>query len=195
MRPASSTCRWGPRPSRPHYRVSLVAVAQWIPGSEDYLFLQYLADHRYRRPSVCIVAGLRDWDSGLGILDFSLCLRTGGTSIRDGLRRPPSFSRLPIFHDPWPGGRGAVNGDVFVVGAIGLLIAIVATFIFFPVTQILASALRDERESTRSPSSCRNCLAAKSGGCTVFTVPSAVGWPGTPSSSLSWLVPVRPFWV
>jgi len=39
--------------------------------------------------------------------------------------------------------RGAVNGDVFVVGAIGLIIALVAVFIFFPVTQILISAAQD----------------------------------------------------
>ncbi len=40
--------------------------------------------------------------------------------------------------------RGWVNGDVFVVGAIGLVMAMVAAFIFFPVLQILASALRDD---------------------------------------------------
>ena len=39
--------------------------------------------------------------------------------------------------------RGVINGDVFVVGAIGLIIALVAAFVFFPVTQILASALQD----------------------------------------------------
>jgi iron(III) transport system permease protein len=39
--------------------------------------------------------------------------------------------------------RGAVNGDAFVVGSIGLIIAVVAAFIFFPVTTILTSALRD----------------------------------------------------
>ncbi len=39
--------------------------------------------------------------------------------------------------------RGMVNGDVFVVSSIGLVIAIVATFVFFPVLQILASALQD----------------------------------------------------
>jgi iron(III) transport system permease protein len=39
--------------------------------------------------------------------------------------------------------RGAINGDVFVVGAIGLIVALVAAFIFFPVTRILASAVQD----------------------------------------------------
>ncbi len=40
-------------------------------------------------------------------------------------------------------GRGAVNGDVFVVGAIGLIVAMVTVFIFFPIVQMLSSALRD----------------------------------------------------
>jgi iron(III) transport system permease protein len=40
--------------------------------------------------------------------------------------------------------RGAINGDVFVVGSIGLVIALVGLFILFPVIQILLSALKDE---------------------------------------------------
>ncbi len=40
-------------------------------------------------------------------------------------------------------GRGAVNGDVFVVGSIGLIIALVGVFIFFPIVQMLSSAVRD----------------------------------------------------
>ncbi|MFK7859783.1 MAG: ABC transporter permease [Granulosicoccus sp.] len=40
-------------------------------------------------------------------------------------------------------GRGAINGDVFVVGAIGLVVAMVAVFIFFPIVQMLSSAFRD----------------------------------------------------
>jgi iron(III) transport system permease protein len=40
--------------------------------------------------------------------------------------------------------RGVVDGDGFVVGAIGLIIALVGAFIFFPVTRILTSALRDD---------------------------------------------------
>jgi iron(III) transport system permease protein len=39
--------------------------------------------------------------------------------------------------------RGAVNGDVFVVGSIGLIVAVVAIFIFFPVSRILISAVQD----------------------------------------------------
>ena len=39
--------------------------------------------------------------------------------------------------------RGAINGDVFVVSSIGMVVAVVAVFVFFPVLQILTSALRD----------------------------------------------------
>jgi len=39
--------------------------------------------------------------------------------------------------------RRAGNGDVFVVGAIGLIVAVVALFIFFPIAQVLVSAVQD----------------------------------------------------
>jgi iron(III) transport system permease protein len=39
--------------------------------------------------------------------------------------------------------RGAVKGDVFVVSSIGGIIALVAVFVFFPVLNILTSAVRD----------------------------------------------------
>ncbi|MFK5979580.1 MAG: iron ABC transporter permease [Rhizobiaceae bacterium] len=45
--------------------------------------------------------------------------------------------------------RGAVNGDVFVVGAIAFVIAIVTMFVFFPIVNMLASAFITE-ESTYS---------------------------------------------
>lgn len=39
--------------------------------------------------------------------------------------------------------RGAINGDVFVVGSITMIIVLVAAFIFFPVVRILISAVQD----------------------------------------------------
>lgn len=39
--------------------------------------------------------------------------------------------------------RGAIKGDVFVVGSIGLIMALVAVFVFFPVFRILISAVQD----------------------------------------------------
>ena len=42
-------------------------------------------------------------------------------------------------------GRGAVGGDVFVVGSIGLVVAVVTMFIFVPIGQMLANALVDEQ--------------------------------------------------
>ncbi len=44
-------------------------------------------------------------------------------------------------------GRGAVGGDVFVVGSIGFIVAVVTMFIFVPIAQMLASALVDESGS------------------------------------------------
>ena len=38
--------------------------------------------------------------------------------------------------------RGAVKGDVFVVGSLGAIIALVGVFVFYPVLTILASAVR-----------------------------------------------------
>ncbi len=43
--------------------------------------------------------------------------------------------------------RGAINGDVFVVGSISLVIALVTAFIFFPVSRILVSAVQDNDEN------------------------------------------------
>ncbi len=43
--------------------------------------------------------------------------------------------------------RGAVKGDVFVVGSIGLVAALVAAFIAFPVGRILISAVRDNDDN------------------------------------------------
>ena len=43
--------------------------------------------------------------------------------------------------------RGVINGDVFVVGSIGLVIALIAAFIFFPVASILISAFQDNDEN------------------------------------------------
>ena len=40
--------------------------------------------------------------------------------------------------------RGAINGDVFVVGAIGFVIAIVGAFVFFPIVNMLMSAFITE---------------------------------------------------
>ncbi len=40
--------------------------------------------------------------------------------------------------------RGAVNGDVFVVSAIGGIIAVVSTFVFFPIVKMLTAAFITE---------------------------------------------------
>jgi iron(III) transport system permease protein len=40
--------------------------------------------------------------------------------------------------------RGAINGDVFVVGAIGFVLAIVGAFVFFPIVNMLMAAFITE---------------------------------------------------
>jgi iron(III) transport system permease protein len=40
--------------------------------------------------------------------------------------------------------RGAVNGDIFVVGAIGFVMALIGLFIVYPIAQVLVSAVRDD---------------------------------------------------
>ena len=40
--------------------------------------------------------------------------------------------------------RGAVNGDVFVVGAIGFVIAVVGIFIFFPILKMFVAGLQTD---------------------------------------------------
>jgi iron(III) transport system permease protein len=44
-------------------------------------------------------------------------------------------------------GRGAIGGDVFVVGSIGFVVAMVSLFIFMPIFQMLLSALLTEEGS------------------------------------------------
>lgn len=43
--------------------------------------------------------------------------------------------------------RGAVNGDIFVVGAIGFVITIVAAFVFYPIFNMLTSAFITQENS------------------------------------------------
>ncbi|MCP4318710.1 MAG: iron ABC transporter permease [Hyphomicrobiales bacterium] len=43
--------------------------------------------------------------------------------------------------------RGAVNGDIFVVGAIGFIIAIVTIFVFYPILSMLGSAFITQENS------------------------------------------------
>ncbi len=40
--------------------------------------------------------------------------------------------------------KGAINGDSFVVGAVGFIVAIVTVFIFFPIVEMLSSAVKDD---------------------------------------------------
>lgn len=84
--------------------------------------------------------GLRGWNyEGLSYLFGSLEDRQFGM----GAGALFVIASFLFFLTTGIAGRGAVNGDVFVVGAIGLIIAMVTVFIFFPIVQMLSSALRD----------------------------------------------------
>jgi iron(III) transport system permease protein len=39
--------------------------------------------------------------------------------------------------------RGAFRGDAFLTGAVGLIVALIALFVFFPIATVLASAVQD----------------------------------------------------
>ena len=60
--------------------------------------------------------------------------------------------------------RGAVGGDVFVVGAIGFVVAAVSLFVFMPIVQMLAErADHRGRHLFASPPSWRSSSATASG--------------------------------
>ena len=74
--------------------------------------------------------------------------------------------------------RGAINGDVFVVGSIGLIVALVAAFIFFPVTEILLSAVKDNAGAYAPASFAAKLLDRKIWGlaCLYSRVSCGVAW-------------------
>ena len=65
--------------------------------------------------------------------------------VRHGLWRPVHGGGLPVLSSrKGLAGRGAVNGDVFVVGSIGFVVAVVSIFIFFPILRCSPSGLQAE---------------------------------------------------
>jgi len=74
--------------------------------------------------------------------------------------------------------KGAVNGDVFVVGSISLIIALVAVFIFFPVSRILVSAIQDN-EGAFAPGLFVDKLLSRDlwgFGCVTANVSCGIAW-------------------
>ena len=49
-----------------------------------------------------------------------------------------------LFYSLRMAARGAIKGDVFVCGSIGLTITMVVIFVFFPVGRILINAIQDD---------------------------------------------------
>ena len=74
--------------------------------------------------------------------------------------------------------RGAIKGDVFVVGSISLVIALVTAFIIFPVSRILLSAVQDNDENFAPALFVDKLFSSKIWGldCLTTTVSCGVAW-------------------
>jgi iron(III) transport system permease protein len=74
--------------------------------------------------------------------------------------------------------RGVVGGDAFVVGCIGLVVALVTAFIFFPVSQVLFSALQDQAGDLTLPLFAERLLSTKIWGlaCVYSNVSCGAAW-------------------
>ncbi|HEY9549544.1 MAG TPA: iron ABC transporter permease, partial [Kiloniellaceae bacterium] len=84
--------------------------------------------------------GLNGWQFGfLGSLFGPLDSRQFGLGYGAVL----AAAALLFFFTQGLAARGAVKGDVFVVGALGSIVALVSAFVFFPVLNILISAAGD----------------------------------------------------
>ncbi len=88
--------------------------------------------------------GIRGWESGFLELAFG---ELGGRQFGMGYGAVFVCTAFLFFLTQGIAARGAIKGDVFVVGSIGLVIALVAAFIFFPVSRILISAVLDNDEN------------------------------------------------
>ena len=61
---------------------------------------------------------------------------------------------------------GVCKGDVFVVGAILLVVGLIALFVFYPVLCILSSAVRDNDGGFAPALFAASCSAHRSGAST-----------------------------
>ena len=87
---------------------------------------------------------------GIGIRGFNfewlkaLIRRLRRPPVRHGLWRAAGGVGVSVPVHPGIAARGAINGDVFVVSAIGGVIVIVTTFVFFPIAKMLLAAFITE---------------------------------------------------
>ena len=74
--------------------------------------------------------------------------------------------------------RGAIKGDIFVVSAIGLVIALVTTFVLFPVSRILLSALKDDEFNYNLPLFAEKFFDDRIWGlnCLTSSLPCGIAW-------------------
>ena len=139
--------------TRPRAARSLVASAHLVPL---LLALRPAAGHLDRNrqqlahrlgtarasPSWSFKASPSASTAGRSILaDRSSASR--GRARRHGLWRGADRARLPDPALPRLAARGWCRGDAFVTSSIGVVVALIVVFVFFPVSTILASAFQD----------------------------------------------------
>lgn len=86
--------------------------------------------------------GIRGWNSELFLAVFG---ELGDRQFGFGYGAMMLGTAFLFYLTTGIAARGVVNGDVFVVGSIGFVIAMVGLFIFLPVLQMLGSALQDDQ--------------------------------------------------
>ena len=84
--------------------------------------------------------GIRGWNSELITQSFG---ELGDRQFGFGYGAMLVGAAFLFFLTTGIAARGVVNGDVFVVGSIGFVIALVSLFILYPVLNMLSSALQD----------------------------------------------------
>ncbi len=84
--------------------------------------------------------GLRGWE-----LDWLTALLGGPGPKQEGMGYGAFFTALSFLLILTHGlaARGYCRGDIFVVSSIGLIIALITAFVFFPIWEILVSAFKD----------------------------------------------------
>ena len=84
--------------------------------------------------------GIRGWNSELITQHFG---ELGDRQFGFGYGAMLVAAAFLFFLTTGIAARGVVNGDVFVVGSVGFVIALVSMFILYPVLNMLSSALQD----------------------------------------------------
>ena len=119
--------------------------------------------------------GIRGWEYGFLVTLFG---EMGDRQFGMGYGALLVLAAFLFFLTRGMAARGIVKGDVFVVGSIGGVIALVAAFIVFPVSRILLSAVQDNDGTFAPALFFEKLLSSKIWGldCLTSTVGCGVAW-------------------